>query len=175
MLLQHPLKELFPTQEPLYHIHFLGKKIYTMNEKLNHFGKKGMVIAYSCVMGFLLNRWIYYRGNLIYILISRFFHFIAQRSLKAFSLFYLAPIICLSTSSRHGCASFISIFFLFYLTNGWLWAFIFFPPFIKSQPNILLVFIKFNIRQNITKKLCKNIPKEVRIQLGLGYKTTTRL
>nr|AND47956.1 protein involved in cytochrome c biogenesis [Sphagnum aongstroemii] len=38
---------------------FWGKTIYTRNEKLDHFGKKGMVIAYSCVTGFLLNRWIY--------------------------------------------------------------------------------------------------------------------
>jgi hypothetical protein len=34
-------------------------------------------------------------GNLLYILISRFFHFIAQRSVAAFSLFYLALTTCL--------------------------------------------------------------------------------
>jgi hypothetical protein len=34
---------------------------------------------------------------------------------------------------------------------------------IKSQPNVLLVFIKFNIRQNIMNFLFKTIPKEVRI------------
>jgi hypothetical protein len=30
---------------------FWGKKIHIRNEKLDHFGKKGMVIAYSCVTG----------------------------------------------------------------------------------------------------------------------------
>jgi hypothetical protein len=32
-----------------------------------------------------------------------------------------------------------------------------------KKPNVLLVFIKFNIRQNITNFLFKIIPKEVRI------------
>jgi ABC-type transport system involved in cytochrome c biogenesis permease subunit len=39
---------------------FWGKTIYLRNEKLDHFGKKDMVIAYSCVTWFLLNRWIYF-------------------------------------------------------------------------------------------------------------------
>ncbi len=30
---------------------FWGKKFYIRNEKLDHFGKKGMIIAYSCVTG----------------------------------------------------------------------------------------------------------------------------
>jgi hypothetical protein len=52
-------------------------------------------------------------GNLLHILIYRFFHFITQRSLATFSLFYLAPTICLSASSRRGCSSFINTFFSF--------------------------------------------------------------
>jgi hypothetical protein len=61
IILEHILAHTFFFLLFLITFIFWGKTIYTKNEKLDYFGKKGMVIAYSCVTGSLLNCWIYSR------------------------------------------------------------------------------------------------------------------